>query len=275
MESGFKFTQRLKLILVATLLLSSPGIGFSQEKDKTYYECSPCGCADDGKISLSPGDCPSCSMPLVQKTAAEIPNVGIFTPLKTSETPMNVAIFLYAQNQVLDFAGPYDAFVAGGSSFNVYTVGATQDPIITYPNLSINPQYSIHNAPNPDIIIIPAGLNNTVNQETREWIVESAEKATYILSVCNGAFLIAELGLLDGLEATCHASGLNRLEQKFTKIKKVHRHTRYVDNGKVITSGGVSAGIDASFYLMSKILGEDRAQAAANGLEYIYWNPKE
>ncbi len=275
MELTFKFSFQCTSTLLLLLSLSLTNYSLAQEKDKIYYECPPCACADDGKIAEIGGECPSCGMALVEKEITNISNKELFNPLRVLNPPMNVAIYLFHYNQVLDYAGPYDAFVSGGSSFNVYTVGATSNPIITQPNLSINPQYTIKNAPKPDIIIIPAGMNDTVNQKARDWILKSAENADYVLSVCNGAFLIAELGLLDGLEATANISGLNDLENNFPKIKKVHRDRRYVDNGKVITSGGVSAGIDASFYLISKILGVQRAQAAANGLEYIYWNPEK
>ena len=104
-----------------------------------------------------------------------------------------------------------------------------------------------------------------------DWIKENSEDADYIFSICTGAFILAEAGFLDGLEATTHVAAVDILEQNYPNIKKVHRNKRYVDNGKVITSAGVSAGIDASFYLVSKILGKDRAQAAANNLEYKYW----
>lgn len=275
MKLAFNFFFQSTYALILLLSLSITNYSLAQDGHQTYYECAPCACASDGKISKTGGECLSCGMTLVEIEITDISNKELFKPLRVLHTPMNVAIFLFHDNQVLDYAGPYDAFVAGGSSFNVYTVGATSAPILTYPNLSINPQYTIENAPKPNIIIIPAGANETVNEKARDWILESAENADYVLSVCNGAFLIAELGLLDGLEATSHLSGLDALEKKFPKIKKVHRDRRYVDNGKVITSGGVSAGIDASFYLISKILGAERAQAAANNLEYIYWKPKK
>lgn len=274
MKSVFKSSFKTTAILTLMLSLSLTNYGLAQEKHKTYYECAPCGCASDGKIAETHGECPSCGMALVEKEITDVSKTELFKPLGILDTPLNVAIYLFHHNQVLDYAGPYDAFGAGGKSFNVYTVGTTSEPIITHPNLSINPQYTIKNAPTPDIIIIPAGMNDTVNQEARDWIVKSAATADYVLSVCNGAFLIAELGLLDGLEATAHIGGVDALEKNFPNIKKVHRDRRYVDNGKVITSGGVSAGIDASFYLIAKILGEERAQAAANALEYIYWNPE-
>lgn len=243
--------------------------------ETSHFVCPPCGCESDGKISETDGECPSCGIGLIEKKSTENTiKKEKFKPLKTKEKPLNVAIFLFHMNQVLDYAGPYDAFVAGGSSFNVYTVGANSNPIKTYPNLSVNPQYTIHNAPKPDIIIIPAGKKERVNQEARNWIIKSAKEANHVLSICNGAIFIAELGLLDGLNATANRSGLDAL-RSFPKIKKVYKDRRYVDNGKVITSGGISAGIDASFYLISKILGSDRAQAAANNLEYIYWDPKK
>lgn len=248
-----------------------------QSQSDLVYQCPPCGCDSQGKIFKESGGCPSCGMPLIEIKVGNKPlgEVSKLNPIKSLDKKMNVAVFIFNGNQVLDYAGPYDVFAASSDNFNVYTVGATSEPIITWPNLSINPQYNIANAPKPDIIVIPAGDNSSVKQQERDWILESAEHAEYVLSVCNGAILIAELGLLDGLEATAHKSGINGLEKNFPKIKKVHRDKRYVDNGKVITSGGVSAGIDASFYLMSKIIGVEGAQAAANAIEYVYWDPKK
>ena len=179
MKLAFKFTSTYILFLFLSLSLtncnSAPEKQKTQEKHTTHYECPPCGCDSDGKISKTDGECPSCGIGLVKKEITDISNKEMFTPLKAKEKPLNVAIFLFHMNQVLDYAGPYDVFVAGGSSFNVYTVGATSEPIITSPNLSINPQFTINNAPKPDIIIIPAGQNDRVNQAARDWILKSAE----------------------------------------------------------------------------------------------------
>ena len=113
-----------------------------------------------------------------------------------------------------------------------------------------------------------------VNQQVMDWIKESSKDADYVFSICTGAFILAEAGFLDGLEATTHSAGVDLLEKNYPNIKKIHRNKRFIDNGKVITSAGVSAGIDASFYLISKIIGKYRDQAAANSLEYIYWKPE-
>jgi transcriptional regulator GlxA family with amidase domain/DNA-directed RNA polymerase subunit RPC12/RpoP len=156
-----------------------------------------------------------------------------FNSLKDLDKPMNVAILLFNHAQVLDYAGPYDVFTsAGRKNFNVYTVASTKEAITTMPNLSVNPDYTF--------------------------------------SVCTGAFILAEIGILDGLEATTHSAGIDILEKKYPAIKKVHSNMRFVDNGNVITSAGVSAGIDASFHLIVKILGEDWAEAIATNLEYKY-----
>jgi transcriptional regulator GlxA family with amidase domain len=237
---------------------------FAQDKSEVIYQCAPCGCSSDGKHFDKPGACSSCGMKLVAVTEP-------FSYLKNLDMPMNVAILLFNHAQVLDYAGPYDVFTSAGSkNFNVYTVGATKEPITTMPNLSVNPQYSILDCPEPDILIIPGGMWTSVGDDTLEWIKENSKEADYTFSVCTGAFILAETGILDALEATTHSAGTNILEKKYPAIKKVHYNTRFVDNGKVITSAGVSAGIDASFHLIEKILGKDWAKAIANNLEYKY-----
>jgi transcriptional regulator GlxA family with amidase domain len=193
-----------------------------------------------------------------------------FTTLKKLSKPLNVAILLYHHAQVLDYAAPYDIFTAGGENFNVYTVAETSDEVITMPNLSVNPQYNISNSPKADILIIPGGMWNSVNKKTKEWIKESSKDADYVFSVCTGAFILAEIGLLDGLDATTHSAGIDLLEKKYPTIKNVHRDVRFIDNGKIVTSAGVTAVIDASFYLISKVLGNEWVNAIARNLEYQY-----
>ena len=236
----------------------------AQDASDLIYQCAPCGCSSDGKHFDKPGTCSSCGMKLVAVTEP-------FSYLKNLDKPMNVAILLFNHAQVLDYAGPYDVFTSAGSkNFNVYTVGATKDAITTMPNLSVNPQYSILDCPKPDILIIPGGMWTSVDDATLTWIKENSMQVDYTFSICTGAFILAEIGILDGLDATTHSAGLNLLEKNYPAIKKVHNNLRFVDNGKVITSAGVSAGIDASFHLIVKILGEDWAKAVSNNLEYKY-----
>ena len=261
-----KTKKKLFLTTLACLLLC---ITFQeevlgQEKPMTIYQCAPCGCDSDGKHFDKPGNCKDCGMKLVKVTKP-------FSYLKNLEKPMNVAILLFSHAQVLDYAGPYDVFTSAGSkNFNVYTVGATKGPIITMPNLSINPQYSILNSPKPDILIIPGGMWSSVDTATLKWIKKYSKQADYTFSICTGAFILAKIGVLDNLEATTHTAGIEVLRKNYPAIKKVHNNKRFVDNGKVITSAGVAAGIDASFYLIEKILGKEWGKAVSNNLEYTY-----
>jgi len=254
----------LTTITCLFLFVTFPEKSLAQDKPKTIYQCAPCGCSSDGEHFDKPGSCSSCGMKLVAVTEP-------FNFLKDLDKPMNVAILLFNHAQVLDYAGPYDVFTsAGRENFNVYTVASTKEAITTMPNLSVNPQYTILNCPKPDVLIIPGGMWTSVGEETLKWIKKNSTDADYTFSVCTGAFILAETGILDGLEATTHSAGIDILEKKYPAIKKVHSNMRFVDNGNVITSAGVSAGIDASFHLIVKILGEDWAEAIATNLEYKY-----
>lgn len=243
------------------LLLVIPRSVFGQVNLSSIYQCAPCGCASDGEHFDTSGNCPSCQMKLEKVTT---PN----KTLKKLDAPLNVAILIYHHAQVLDYAAPYDIFCAAGENFNVYTVAETSNKVITMSNFSVNPQYDFSNSPKADILIIPGGMWNIVNDKTKEWIKESSKHSDYVLSVCTGAFVLAELGLLNNMEATTHSAGIDLLETNYPNIKKVHRDVRYIDNGKIITSGGVTAGMDASFHLISKVLGNEWVKAIKRNLEY-------
>ena len=174
------------LIVCLLLIITFQEKTYAQDTSDLIYQCSPCGCSSDGKHFDKPGACSSCGMKLVAVTEP-------FSYLKNLDKPMNVAILLFNHAQVLDYAGPYDVFTsAGAKNFNVYTVGATKEPITTMPNLSVNPQYSILDSPKPDILIIPGGMWTSVGEETLEWIKENSKEADYTFSVCTGAFILAE-----------------------------------------------------------------------------------
>lgn len=256
-----KLRSLITVSICIILFIALPMSIHSQDNPLSIYQCTPCGCSSDGKQFDKPGNCPSCGMTLEK---VQVPHKS----LKNLEKPLNVAILIYPHAQVLDYAAPYDIFVAGGRNFNVYTVAETSSEVMTMPNLSVNPQYNLENAPKADILIIPGGMWNIVGNATKEWIKKSSKDADYVLSVCTGAFILAELGLLDNLNATTHSAGLDLLEKKYPTIKKIQRDVRYVDNGKIITSAGVSAGMDASFHLISKVLGDDWVNAIKKNLEF-------
>jgi transcriptional regulator GlxA family with amidase domain len=194
---------------------------------------------------------------------------------------------LFDDVEVLDFAGPFEVFSTAGVGvmdevpFNVFTV-AQKPQIIARNNLVILPTYTFENCPDIDIMLIPGGggyhADGTAYGSRREmdnelvinWIKEKSAAAEMVLSVCTGALLLAKAGLLDGLKATTHYRAIDHL-RKIAPHTEVIENVRYVDNGRVILSAGVSAGIDMSFYVVSKLLGADVASLGAKYAQYDYW----
>ncbi|GKU76553.1 DJ-1/PfpI family protein [Paenibacillus sp. L3-i20] len=186
----------------------------------------------------------------------------------------NVAIFIFDNVEVLDFAGPFEVFTVGsnrGQDFNVYTVAENDRPITALGNLSINPAYTIHNCPKPDILIIPGGwgarteMNNDI---ILYWIREVSKDVELLLSVCTGALILASANLLDGLQLTTNRNAVNELKAIIPETATIVEDARYVDNGRIILSAGVSAGIDMSLYVVGKLLGEERALQTTRLMEY-------
>jgi len=194
----------------------------------------------------------------------------------------NVAILIFDEVEVLDFCGPFEVFSVTGKRtgldpFNVYTVAQTKGPVIARNNFSVNPSYTLSDCPEPNIILIPGGYGTRremLNSVLIGWIRERAEKAELVLSVCTGALLLAKAGLLDGLSATTHHGAIELLKEVAPNTR-VLESERVVDNGRIILSAGVSAGIDMSLYVVSKLLGEAQAEETARYMEYNWFGPNK
>ncbi len=193
----------------------------------------------------------------------------------------NVAILIFDEVEVLDFCGPFEVFSVTGkrddlNPFNVFTVAEDSKPVIARNNLSINPAYNFSECPAPDILLIPGGYGTRKemhNQPLLDWIRQSAENAELLLSVCTGAILLAKAGLLNGLRATTHHKAIELLRESAPDTT-VLESERIVDNGKIILSAGISAGIDMSLYVVGKLLGERQAIETAAYMEYD-WSPQK
>jgi len=192
--------------------------------------------------------------------------------------PRNLAILIFDGVQIIDYTGPFETFghVYGkdGPAFNIYTVSEKTASITTAMGMSVNPKYSFENAPRPDVLLIPGGdvEGQTANPATIKWVQEKARDAEVVLSVCNGAFILAKAGLLDGLEATTTSSLIPYLRKEAPKTRVVDDR-RFVDNGKIITAAGLSSGIDGSLHVIERLFGRATAQLAALGMEYN-WDPE-
>jgi putative intracellular protease/amidase len=192
--------------------------------------------------------------------------------------PRNLAILIFDGVQIIDYTGPYETFghVHDGDdmAFNIYTVSEKTAPITTSMGMSVNPKYSFENAPVPDVLLIPGGdvRGQVASAAVIRWVQEKTRDAEIVLSVCNGAFILAKAGLLDGLEATTTANLIPRLREVAPKTRVVDDR-RFVDNGKVITAAGLSSGIDGSLHVIERLYGRGTAQMAALGMEYN-WDPE-
>jgi transcriptional regulator GlxA family with amidase domain len=183
--------------------------------------------------------------------------------------PKKVAFLLFEHAEVIDYAGPYEVFGMDDGEFDTYTVAATTAPVKTTSGLTVVPTYSFATAPQADILIIPGGMvrNASHDKATLNWIKAQTAHTLYTMTVCNGAFILANAGLLDGLSATTTRTHIQELHELHPQIKVV-RDQRVVDNGKIVTTGGTSAGIDGALHIVGKILGEGNAQQDALYLEY-------
>lgn len=184
-----------------------------------------------------------------------------------------VAIVLYPGVELLDFAGPGEVFSAAG--FRVFTVAVSDQPLVSQGFVRITPQFAMADSPQPDIVVIPGGDVSSLldSPQAMAWLDKAAKEGQHVLSVCNGALVLAKLGLLDGLEATTHHGSFRSL-RSMAPNTIVHEDRRFVDNGKIITSAGVSAGIDGSLHLVSRLLGEGAAKRTARYMEYD-WRPED
>lgn len=191
----------------------------------------------------------------------------------------SVGIFIFPDVEVLDFCGPFEVFSVAGrqvapGAFDVFTVGKSAEPLLARNGFCVVPKHTFADAPAIDLLVIPGGQGTrqlVKNNAVLDWIGRKAASAELVLSVCTGALLLARCGLLDGLSATTHHAALDLLRELAPQTT-VRDDVRVVDNGRVITSAGVAAGIDMSFHVLAKLLGRATADATARYIEYP-WQP--
>lgn len=186
-----------------------------------------------------------------------------------------VALLVFNDVEVLDFAGPFEVFSVTAElndpkPFAVTVVAEGLAPIRARNGLSVNPDVAIADCPAADILVVPGGqgTRREINNPAMvEWIASVAAKAELVLSVCTGSLLLAKAGLLDGLTATTHHKTFDLLRELAPRTTVVEDR-RFVDNGTVVTSGGISAGIDMSLHIVARLLGEATAERTASYMEY-------
>lgn len=190
----------------------------------------------------------------------------------------NVGIYLFDDAELLDFAGPYEVFSVTSELnnyelLNVFTVSADGSRIKTVNKLTVLPDYSFENHPPIDILVVPGGVGTKAemnNDQVLSWIRKNAENSKVTMSVCSGARILGKLGLLDNMESITHHEVIEDLT-KIAPSTIIAYGKRYVDHGKIMTSGGISAGIDLSLHLVEKLFGKEISYKTAVYMEYSDW----
>lgn len=194
--------------------------------------------------------------------------------------PFTVGIFVFENVEVLDFAGPFEVFTtasrvhgrlhpSASAPFDVFTIGRTSDSVRARAGLTIFPDQDFQGHPVVDVLIIPGGVvtQQLATPEVSTWIGACALNTRITASVCTGAFLLAEAGLLHNKSATTHWEDVDDLQSMFPSLTVLTKK-RWVDEGAVVTSAGISAGIDMSLHLVERLVSRELAVATARQLEF-------
>jgi transcriptional regulator GlxA family with amidase domain len=170
---------------------------------------------------------------------------------------------------VIDLAGSWEVFqdaaVAHAAAwFELYSVGPHRSSTTGSGGLVVTPTYTYDDAPQPNVVVIPAHQALPI---THEWLRHVAPRTNLIMSVCTGAFVLAETGLLDGLTATTHHGSYDDFARMFPKVELV-RNARFVEHDRVASAGGLTSGIDLSLRVVERYLGRDATERTASYMEY-------
>ncbi|HPJ25825.1 MAG TPA: DJ-1/PfpI family protein [Synergistaceae bacterium] len=192
-------------------------------------------------------------------------------------------IYLFPEVENLDFAGPFEVFFTAARMyrrghpeeellFQPLLIAENPGPVAARGNVRVLPHHTFQDHPPLDILLVPGGVVSEImeNSGALEWIRRESARATYTVSVCTGAFLLGAAGLLKDKRAVTHWEDMEDLGKLFPHLH-LAREARWVDEGKVITAAGISAGIDVALHLVERIGGEELALRTARQMEYR-WN---
>ena len=188
------------------------------------------------------------------------------------EGKLPVAFVIGKHAEVLDFCGPLEVFAGaftkdGKPLFAPYLVAQTREPVTVSGGMTVLPDYTFKTAPAPKLIVIPAMDTSGASAEMYDWIRTASKGTDVTMSVCNGAFILAQTGLLSGKRATSHHGGYLRFAGTFPDVS-LQRGARFVEDGRFTSAGGVSSGIDLALRVVERYVGRHMATQVADGIEY-------
>lgn len=192
----------------------------------------------------------------------------------------SVAVLIFPGVELLDFAGPFEVFSAARLSsesrerlMDVFTVAESTEAVQCTNPVTVLPDYSLEDCPHADVLVVPGGMGTRSAVDRPElisWIASRSAAAEVTTSVCTGSFLLAKAGVLEGKPATTHWASIERMRADFPNLT-VKESVRWVDAWPVVSSAGVSAGIDMALHVLSRLYGPSVAEATARGIEYDHW----
>lgn len=201
---------------------------------------------------------------------------------KVMNKKLTAGILIYDNVEVLDFTGPFEVFnqvrldesrrFAERTPMEILLVAHREEPVKSFGDMFVAQDCTFEECPPLDILVVPGGMGERLenhNPMILEFIRSRADEVKTLASVCTGAFLLAGSGVLNGHSVTTHSASIERLRDMFPSLK-VEEGVRFVEDGGIITSGGISAGIDMSLRIVAKHYGEEVARATARELEYPY-----
>mgnify|MGYP001226932849 CR=1 FL=1 len=202
------------------------------------------------------------------------PNQGL------RQMTISVGIYIFPDAEVLDFAGPYEVFTTASrvfrrtspslpEPFTVFTIAREAGTVKARAGLVVRPDYTFAHHPPIDVLLVAGGIvtDELNTPAVAEWIAHTSASAKLTASVCTGSFLLARAGLLDHRSATTHWEDISELRALFPAVSVVERR-RWVDEDSIVTSAGISAGIDMSLHLVERLAGRELAVRTARQMDY-------
>ncbi len=185
---------------------------------------------------------------------------------------VRVGIVLFDGVQIIDFAAPYEVF--GTAGFGVVTLSHDGKPVTTAMGLKVTPDAGFADAPPFEVLLVPGGDVGEAERDSRvlSFVRQRAASSRHVLSVCTGAFILAGAGLLDGLDATTFTPRIDEFTRRYPAVNVI-KDVRWADNGRIVTSAGLSSGLDAALHVVARLRGTDQARSVALQLEYD-WQPE-
>jgi len=199
---------------------------------------------------------------------------------------IGIGIYVYPEVEVLDFAGPYEVFCtasrvarrlapASPPPFSTWLVAEAREPVRARAGFTVVPDHAIGDHPALDVLVVPGGVHEPELERPQvvSWIAGQARTARLVASVCTGAFLLARAGLLAGLEVTTHWEDCADLQRAFPELR-VREGVRWIEHERIMTSAGISAGLDMSLRMVARFAGQELAERTARQMDYD-WRQRE